>query len=259
MAGAKTDILARFELKETGEGIPAECPLLISPSDSLAMKRMSDPAYGGPFTPGSFCLVDSFSFDVQLLDKESAEHKMRVQKSIAEDVVGEGDVEESKLDKSVSKGFNPASQEFALWRMPPDDDRSNGRNALQNFSAKAGDFSLKRRVDSASPKLFEMCCGQLPLAYVSIIKRTMAPARGGGGSGTGAMEAISFLRLDFSDVMVIGVDWSDGDILEETCKLQARSLALRYMAQDANGKLSAVEGYIWQPAVAGKAIAKPKN
>jgi len=251
--------LARFELKETGEGIPAECPLLISPSDSLALKRVSDPAYGGPFTANSFCLVDSFSFDVQLLDKESAEHKMRVQKSIAEDVVGDGEVEDSKLEKSVSKGFNASSQEFALWRMPPDDDRSNGRNALQNFSAKAGEFSLKRRVDSASPKLFEMCCGQLPLAYVSIIKRTMAPARGGGGAGSGAMEAISFLRLDFSDVMVIGVDWSDGDILEETCKFQARSLALRYMAQDANGKLSAVEGYIWQPAVAGKAVAKPKN
>jgi len=251
MAAAKTDILARFELVKSGPAIEAECPLSISPKDLLALNKgrveLPPDLSGGAFTAGTYSLVDSFSFDVQLMDKDSAEHKARMQQSLLKEHIG---AEETKPGAEVPKGFDPNGQEFALWRNLSKPDEKKEQAALAGFSVKAGEFSISRRIDCASPKLFEMCCNQLRLNCVSILKRTMVPT-----GKPGEMESIAYLRLDFCDVLVVGVDWSDGDILEEKSKFQASTLAIRLMSQDSSGTLRACKPFSWKAKVADKALA----
>jgi hypothetical protein len=34
----------------------------------------------------------------------------------------------------------------------------------------------------------------------------------------------AFLRIDFTDVLVIGVDWDSGDVVKEKCKFICRGV-----------------------------------
>ena len=256
MADAKTDILARFQLKDSDDAVGAECTLGISPSDALALKRVASPdgAYGGPFTPGSYCLLDSFSFGIQVVDKESAEHQQRMAKEAEEQHGGD----HGKPGKAKPKGFDPTKQEFYLWRTMKDTPSAQSeQEILGQLSFKAGQFSLSRRIDCATPVLFQMCCERKALGYVSILKRTQARARAGSGAAT--LDQISFLRIDFTDVLITGVDWNDGDVVEEKLKFQATKLAMRTMSQDATGKLLAIDGYTWVAKVADTALSAGRS
>ena len=248
MPDAKTDILARFQLKDSTDAIAAECQLSISPSDALALKKVPSPdnVYGGAFTPGSYCQLDSFNFGVQVIDKESAEHKDRLKKESEKP-------DSTKPDKKEPKTFDASKQEFYLWRTMTDTPTAQTEaDILGQLAFKAGEFSLSRRIDCATPILFQMCCDQKPLGYVSILKRMQARPRS--GSGATPLEQISFLRVDFTDALITGVDWNDGEVLEEKLKFQATAMAFRFLSQDATGKLLPIDGYTWISKVAGSAI-----
>jgi type VI protein secretion system component Hcp len=252
MAEAKTDMLAKFEGKEIFQ---AECQLEISPNDALALDKtpvMSDglKISGGRFAAGYFSQVDAFNFDIQLVDRESPEHKARVQKSVNEDAFGETEIKTTVPGQELPKGFDPRAQEFAQWRDRTDSDSTAEKEVLNSFSIKAGEFSLSRRIDSASPKLLEYCCTKYALYSVSILKRTMVPAGAGG-----KMDAMTYLRIDFTDVLVIGVDWSDGDMLEEKYKFQASTIVIRLMSQESSGRLRPCKTLTWKAKVNDKALA----
>jgi len=69
-------------------------------------------------------------------------------------------------------------------------------------------FSFTRMIDRASPLLFENCANSISFASATLVKRKVT-------GQTLALQA--FLRMDFKDVLIVGISWDDGDILKEKC------------------------------------------
>ena len=51
------------------------------------------------------------------------------------------------------------------------------------------------------------------------------------------MPPVGFLKIKFSDVLIIGLDWDDGDMINETCKFICRGFDLFYRRQNDDGSL----------------------
>ena len=98
------------------------------------------------------------------------------------------------------------------------------RGETKKYPVDLEPFTFSRQMDQASPLLFEMCCNSQSFASVTLIKRKAA--------GTD-VSGRAFLRIDFKDVLVIGVDWDSGDVVKEKCKFICRDVEIQYQAADA--------------------------
>jgi type VI secretion system secreted protein Hcp len=97
-------------------------------------------------------------------------------------------------------------------------------------------FSITRKIDKASPKLFEMCCSGAAFANVALLLRK--------GSGT-AGGALTIARFDFKLVAVKTIAWKQGtEVPTETVGFEYGGLQVRYVAQNPDGSLT-------NPIVAG--------
>jgi len=96
-------------------------------------------------------------------------------------------------------------------------------------------FSITRKIDKASPLLFEMACSGT--AFESVV---LALRRSGATPGSGAI----FLRYDFKLVAVKSISWSSGgDAPMEAVTFEYGGLQVRYAAQTPTGALvTPVEG-----------------
>ena len=59
-----------------------------------------------------------------------------------------------------------------------------------------------------------------------MIKRKAAPAIFADGT-----VGQSYLRLDFADVQIAGLSWSDDDVVEETCSFRAMKMRAQFWAE----------------------------
>jgi len=241
---ATTDILMKCHDKDD-KVIAAECPLAISPTDNLARNigLRPGPYIAEPFTAGSYSLISDFNFAVELVDKESTEHKWDVTKiGLPESIT---DDEKEKLKKSLTpKQFDESKAEFFAWRSNTNWNATGADRST--YPVKAGAFSLNRQIDRASPILFEAFCNKQRLAFVTLLKRTTAY----GAAGTTMQpKPMGYLRIDFSDVIILGIDWKDGEVLTEQFRFEARTLVINYMSLNAAGKLTLVEGVTWAPKI----------
>ena len=91
-------------------------------------------------------------------------------------------------------------------------------------------FSITRKVDKASPVLFQMACAGT--AFESVV---LALRRSGATPGSGAI----FLRYDFKFVAVKTISWSyDPEAPAEIVTFEYGGLQVRYAAQNPNGSLT---------------------
>jgi type VI secretion system Hcp family effector len=96
-------------------------------------------------------------------------------------------------------------------------------------------FSITRKVDKASPLLFEMACSGTPFESVVLALRRSSATPG---------SAVIFLRYDFKLVAVKTISWSSGgDAPMEAVTFEYGGLQVRYAPQTALGGLATpVEG-----------------
>ncbi len=110
-------------------------------------------------------------------------------------------------------------------------------------------FTVTRKTDRASPKLFTMCCAGQHFKVVSLYLRR---AGAGGTSLTASEGTISsggtFLRFDFALVAIKSISWSgsDGDEApKEEVAFEYGALQVRYSQQDEKGMLMAAIPGTW--------------
>ena len=73
----------------------------------------------------------------------------------------------------------------------------------------------------------------------TVLKRAVLVKRGRNAAG----DLVGFLRMEFSDLLVRSVDWSDGDTIRETCKFKFGKLTVIYVTRKPDGSTQAkVEG-----------------
>jgi type VI protein secretion system component Hcp len=170
------------------------------------------------FKPGRFFEIDEFNFGVGLEDDDAAlsgkHHETR------------GDDRSDKKSRGRTR--------FDQWL---------SGERTKAYPVDLEPFSFSRQMDQASPLLFEMCCNSQSFTSATLVKRKAASTD---VSGQG------FLRIDFTDVLVIGVDWDSGDVVKEKCKFICRGVKVQYKPQSASGTLSAAVPGEWNRTMARK-------
>jgi hypothetical protein len=55
-----------------------------------------------------------------------------------------------------------------------------------------------------------------------------------------------YLRIDFYDVLIVEVEWSDDDEVTENCKFICRKVLVQYLPQLPSGSLGGVVRGFWK-------------
>ena len=96
-------------------------------------------------------------------------------------------------------------------------------------------FSITRKIDKASPVLFDYCCAGVAFSQVVLALRK---STGTGVSGGTAASGLIFLRFDFKLVGVKTISWShDDESPKETVTFAYGGLLIRYCQQNPDGTL----------------------
>lgn len=96
-------------------------------------------------------------------------------------------------------------------------------------------FSITRKIDKLSPKLFSMACSGTAFQQVTLLLRKSAGVGGGGADVSG----LAFLRFDFKLVAVKTISWShDDESPKEEVTFEYGGLQMRYNQQDASGDMT---------------------
>ena len=218
-----TEILMQFVPE--GTALQAECTTQFPVDDILATTGVD--GFAGPFTDGRYFLVDTFKFGVELRDGETDANKPNVdaiQALLAKSGMAKG--VQKDLAKHISTAGTNAAQNFARWRSATNDSWRYQNNGNQTYSARIEEFAFTRRIDKATATLFDYCCRQKTFAFASMIKRKSAPA-----ISDDRPTSQSYLRLDFADVQIASLSWSDDDVVEETCSFRAMKMRAQYWAE----------------------------
>jgi type VI secretion system secreted protein Hcp len=97
-------------------------------------------------------------------------------------------------------------------------------------------FSITRKIDRASPVLFDRCCGGQAFQQVILALRK---ATGVGASGNTMSSGQVFLRFDFKLVGVKTISWQhDDESPKETVTFAYGGLLVRYLQQNPDGSFA---------------------
>jgi type VI protein secretion system component Hcp len=96
--------------------------------------------------------------------------------------------------------------------------------------------SFTRSIDASSTTLIQKCIDCETFDSATLIKRKAA-----GSDAAGEV----FLRLDFFDVLIIAVDWSNDEEVQETCQFICRSIVISYRPQLPDGTLAGRVSKFW--------------
>ncbi len=221
-----TEILMQFVPESLA--VQAECTTQFPDDDILATTGVD--GFAGPFTDGRYFLVDSFKFGVELRDGETDANRPNIdaiQALLGKSGMAKG--MQKDLARHIATAGTNAAQNFARWRSATDEAWKYQQNDKQTYSARIEEFSFTRRIDKATATLFDYCCRQKTFAFASMIKRKSAPAMLEDGT-TGQ----SYLRLDFADVQIASLSWSDDDVVEESCSFRAMKMRAQFWAELGN-------------------------
>jgi type VI protein secretion system component Hcp len=297
---ATTNMLMKFHTKNGL--VAAECPLLISPNDDLALGEQLAKGFtaGAAGTvAGTYFLVSQFSFGAELHDNErapgggtggaghgaggSGSGAGRGGPMLGGSLGGTGFTGASfgggaggTRGGALARGgdhfddFSPLSPpgpgggsgsgsggkagqggsnadgksgakkggSFARWRSTsPTDATWTSDHA---YPAYINEFAFTRLIDKASPVLFDFCCRKESFPFVTFIKRKAAVA------GNSVLpESLAYLRIDLANVLLTGIRWSDGDIVEESCQMICQKMRIIYWQQNFDSTLTPIGSVDW--------------
>jgi type VI protein secretion system component Hcp len=211
----KSEILMKIE-PSAGKAISAECQLTLDPADTL----MKD------FTDGKFFQIENFTFSAGLQDEHGGKpHDTANHPSNDHPAHGP--------DGKLIKAKAPKSK-FTKWRS-----ERAGEGGSARYPLEVEPVSFSRLMDQASTVLFQGLCESQTFATATIVRRMST------GSGTGGL---AFLRLDFNDVLIVGIDWDEEDVIKEKYKFVCRGVKVQYRPQASDGSLSAAISGVWPKA-----------
>lgn len=207
-----SDVLMMFEIS-AGSKLAAEAKAAFYSSAS----GTTDDLMNG-FEVGYFFEVESFDFGVGVTDSEGEKPGGGAESKGGGNAL-HGD--KGRSDGSP-KEVKPSGPKFAKFIYPP-----GGRVQKLNYPIDVQPFSFTRQLDKASPILFDQCANLKPFKSAALVKRKF----------TGGQIHEVYLRLDFKDVLVVGVDWDDGEFVKEKCTFVCREIMVTYKPQQNDGTL----------------------
>ena len=220
MAEAQGDVL--MMLVQGGRAIAAGGTSRLDDTDGM----LSD------FSAGKFFEIEQFSFGLNLSDFETGQTSGVAAAAMPKLPAAGG------AQKDPTASVVPQKSKFASWR-----DRKKTRQAIAaiSFPVELDPFSFTRMVDRASPLLFESCASTTSFASATIVKRKV--------TGRKSYALQGYMRIDFTDVLLVGMTWDDGEMIKEKCRFICRGLRVQYKPQASDGTLAAAMSAEWAYAM----------
>ena len=200
----KTDIIMRFVQK--GRPVWAEGALELTPDDPMTsdFKSATYDDYS------NFFQVTKFDFGFKLDGNDEGVSTFSQQKT-----------QGGSAKTSGSKG------DFYRWRSAKEGEYRNIKYPLE-FDV----FNFSRIVDAASPVFFKSCCNTISFDKAVLVKRLAQ-----GDLAGVSRPSLGYLRIEFTEVLIIKLEWNDGDVIEEECSFICREFDLTYKQQMVEGAL----------------------
>ncbi len=171
------------------------------------------------FTEGCVFEINKFTFGAGAVDKDGPDD----------------DDSKQKGDDKKSKFLKPTKSSYQHWR--------SGK--MQAYPVDMHPVTFTRYIDSVSSVLMQNCIDCLYYDRVTLIKRKAV-----GNKAVGE----AFMRFDFTNALVVSMDWSNDDEVEETCRLICRSVTINYRPQLPDGTLGALVPAFWSMAPGDKQV-----
>jgi type VI protein secretion system component Hcp len=127
---------------------------------------------------------------------------------------------------------------FARWRASNSDAEFKGQNGRKGYPVNVQPVTFSRHVDKTSFQLMEKFLNGKPFCSAALVKRKPAGTKAAGEA---------FLRIDFEDVLIINIDWTDDEPVQETVKFISRVIRLQYRPQLPDGSLGDAKPATYAP------------
>lgn len=226
MEQGKSDMVMRFTLD--GRPVWAECSLDVAPGDSM-MEGFQQSSYD---SYSNFFEITDFEFGIALSDQDESVSALGQH------------AKQGHQHARPPAGAAPAAAKgkFVRWRSAKEDEYRKIKYPLE-FDK----FTFTRAIDGASPIFFQACCNTQSFTSAALVKRVSE-----GDRGQGSGPAVGFLRIDFKDVLITGVDWDDGEVIREKCTFICKAMRLQYRQQSPGGSLLSPVGMSWDQSRDGQ-------
>jgi type VI protein secretion system component Hcp len=145
--------------------------------------------------------------------------------------------DDTNVGPMKQSGIHVARDEFSSWRSVKTKELGLGNDKHSADSAKRypvefDTFTFTRQIDSTTPYFFNACCYQKSFKSAALVRRI---ATGGAGAANSTRQSVGHIRFDFSDVLITSLDWSDGDLVTETCAFICKAMRVLYRQQSFGG------------------------
>jgi type VI protein secretion system component Hcp len=202
----KTDLVMQF-VQLDGTPVWAECALDVAPGDSL-MKDFKSADYDHY---SSFFEATNFSMSMAVHPNDDSTSAPT-----------------NHLRQPAPATKAPVTGPWTSWRSATTP--AEARAVASKFPVEFDIFTFERIIDRASPIFFQACCTSSTFASAVLVKRISQGDQGGVSRPT-----VGYLRIDFTNVMITGVHWDDGDVVKETCEFICQGMKVTYRKQDLDG------------------------
>lgn len=228
MADDVRDVLMKLTLN--GSDIEAESSAFVEPTDKLANVKPGEfvAADKSNNWKGNFFAVKEFKMDMGLLgdsaDDPAAQKRQQEeqQKLMFESI--KKDLDQPNL--ASSRG----SSDFQSFMNPP------AGGASKTYSANLEPVTLTKYLDASSLVLFKACIESTTIDSAVMIKR-----RGGGAKHLG-----TYLRIEFTDLLITDFNWDEDDVILEKISFVCRKASVFYRLEQHSGKMqSKIQQYEW--------------
>jgi type VI protein secretion system component Hcp len=222
MAEDNRDILMQFP-DVVGEGHAA--------LDTVA----NDPLVAG-FKTGFF-EVKEFDFGVNQIDDDGAAAQEGPGQGWTDEMLAKHGFTKDARGTILGKDGKPVpGLEAKSARFKKFMDSGSAGRGKSNYPADLEPFGFTRDMDCGSLDLFKGLTALKTYPSVMMVKR-----RALGGSAPGQISSLAamrgYLRFDFTDVLLISIDWDEDDVIKEKVKFVCRGIKITYYAEQAGGKL----------------------
>jgi len=216
-----TDVLMTF-IDSNGRGVAAECTSVWDHDDTDMMKDFQD---------GKLFEVDGFDFGISLGDSESGGESEGGGSSATAELgrnslhAPPGAPTTQNTQKKKSAG---SSKRFAKYLEGGDIE----------FKPEVKEITITKQVDISSIRFLQSCLTYGKFQKAVLVKRKFT-------GGVSFHEA--FLRLEFKEPLITGIDWDEGDIVKEKIKFICRGITVAYRPQNQDGTLGDARSASWNP------------
>ncbi len=226
------DVLMKIVL-QGGGAIPAECSAEVASDDPLAggfsSASQSNHWKGNYFSVGEFQIELGLSGDSETGSEKISKAQKRQQEiqQTQNKMTNQRITQLEKVAGKLSPNGKPLMSSSDAGRYSRF--MNQGRNALsrKSYSASMEPISFTKNMDASSVSLFRACMNSTTLESAVLIKRR----------GVGQYQLRTYLRIEFTDLLITDFGWDEDDVIKEKIKFICREVKVQYSKEQDNGAL----------------------